>query len=268
MTTKFIVVGETADGEKRREFDSRSDAENAKQDLEGLVENVRIETADGQEAPTSGPGTACKDCGGEIPADAPADAEKCEHHGAWALATSDGGEATVESESVADKMEAPPEATQADVGESVTDTVDTTQNGDGTNQTPATGESEPLAKLGEQLDTDPLDVLPGYMITHVDGKPSLNKRGVSVLAYHYGISVTNKATVAYPHETDFECAIVEITVEGKDGRVFVGAGEAHVDETPKHQLLRMAETRAYKRAVIFATGTGIVGYQELMGELQ
>jgi len=169
---------------------------------------------------------------------------------------------------VADKMEAPPEATQAAVSESVDKTVDTTQNGDGEAHAPATAESEPLAQLGEQLDTDPLDVLPGYMITHVDGKPSLNKRGVSVLAYHYGISVTDKTTVAYPHETGFECAIVEITVEGKDGRVFVGAGEAHVDETPKHQLLRMAETRAYKRAVIFATGTGIVGYQELMGELQ
>jgi len=125
-----------------------------------------------------------------------------------------------------------------------------------------------LEQLGESLETDPLDVLPGYMITTVDGKPSLNKRGVSVLAYHYDISVTDKETVAYPHETEYESAIVEITVEGKDGRVFVGAGEAHVDETPKHQLLRMAETRAYKRAVIFATGTGIVGYQELMEQLQ
>lgn len=130
------------------------------------------------------------------------------------------------------------------------------------------GHSEGLEQLGESLETDPLDVLPGYMITTVDGKPSLNKRGVSVLAYHYDISVTDKETVAYPHETEYESAIVEITVEGKDGRVFVGAGEAHVDETPKHQLLRMAETRAYKRAVIFATGTGIVGYQELMDQLQ
>jgi len=128
--------------------------------------------------------------------------------------------------------------------------------------------SSGLEQLGESLETDPLDVLPGYMITTVDGKPSLNKRGVSVLAYHYDISVTDKETVAYPHETEYESAIVEITVEGKDGRVFVGAGEAHVDETPKHQLLRMAETRAYKRAVIFATGTGIVGYQELMEQLQ
>jgi len=129
-------------------------------------------------------------------------------------------------------------------------------------------ELEALDELGESLETDPLDILPSYMITHVDGKPSLNKRGVSVLAYHYGISVREKETVAYPHETDFTSAIVEIEVENEDGRTFVGAGEAHVDETPKHQLLRIAETRAYKRAVIFATGTGIVGFQEIMEELQ
>lgn len=135
-------------------------------------------------------------------------------------------------------------------------------------QEPTQEETAALDQLGESIDTDPLDVLPGYMITHVDGKPSLNKRGVSVLAYHYNIDVLERDVVAYPHETDYETAVVEIMVQGGDGRKFAGIGEAHVDETPKHQLLRMAETRAYKRAVIFATGTGIVGYQELMSELQ
>ena len=125
-----------------------------------------------------------------------------------------------------------------------------------------------LAELGDSIEQDPLDVLPGYMITTVEGKPSLNKRGVSVLAYHYDIDVLDREVVVYPHETDYETAVVEIDVRNGDGRRFAGVGEAHVDETPKHQLLRMAETRAYKRAVIFATGTGIVGYQELMGELE
>lgn len=125
-----------------------------------------------------------------------------------------------------------------------------------------------LNKLGDSIEYDPLDVLPGYMITTVEGKPTLNKRGVSVLAYHYDISVIEHDVVAYPHETEYESAMVKIIVEGSDGRTFVGSGEANVDETSKHQLLRMAETRAYKRAVIFATGTGIVGYQELVGELE
>jgi len=115
---------------------------------------------------------------------------------------------------------------------------------------------------------DPLDILPGYMITEVDGKPSLNKRGVSVLAYEYDVSVIERDVVTYPHENGYETAVVEIMVENADGRTFSGIGEAHVDETPKHQLLRMAETRAYKRSVIFATGTGIVGYQELMSDLE
>lgn len=125
-----------------------------------------------------------------------------------------------------------------------------------------------LDKLGDSIEEDPLSVLPGYMITLVDGKPSLNKRGVSVLAYHYDIDVIERDVVAYPHDHEFETAVVEIMVEGGDGRTFSGVGEAHVDETPKHQLLRMAETRAYKRAVIFATGTGIVSYQELTGQLE
>ena len=140
-------------------------------------------------------------------------------------------------------------------------------------QTPATPETDKplgdaLAEIGDSIESDPLDVLPGYMITHVEGKPSLNKRGVSVLAYHYDVNVLEREVVAYPHEHDYQTAVVEIMVENGDGRQFSGIGEAHVDETPKHQLLRMAETRAYKRAVIFATGTGIVGYQELMEELE
>lgn len=127
---------------------------------------------------------------------------------------------------------------------------------------------EALDKLGDSIENDPLNVLPGYMITMVDGKPSLNKRGVSVLAYHYDIDVTERNVEAYPHDHDFETAVVEMMVEGGDGRTFSGIGEAHVEETPKHQLLRLAETRAYKRAVIFATGTGIVSYQELTGQLE
>jgi len=128
--------------------------------------------------------------------------------------------------------------------------------------------AQAVDELQANVDTDPLDVLPGYMITMVDGKPSLNKRGISVLAYHYDIDVKEREVVAYPHETDYETAVVEIMVEGPDGRTFSGIGEAHVDETPKHQLLRMSETRAYKRAVIFATGTGIVGYQEMRESLE
>lgn len=189
---------------KTRYFDSRSEAQDAKEDLEGLTEGeLTIERVDGQEVAQAP----------EVVEDAQNDAQ--------------------EQEQAMDTQE----------------------------------QSSPLLQE-PSVDTDPLDILPSYMITMVDGKPSLNKRGVSVLAYHYDIDVESHDVVAYPHETDFEAAIVKTIVAGPDGRNFVGSGEAHVDETPKHQLLRMAETRAYKRAVIFATGTGLVGYQELMEELE
>lgn len=124
-----------------------------------------------------------------------------------------------------------------------------------------------LQALGDSLTDDPLDVLPGYMITEVDGDPTLNKRGVSVLAFHYDVEVVDYEVVAYPHDTDYTGSVVQFTVE-REGKQYVGHGEAHADEVDKSKLLRMAETRAYKRAVIFATGTGIVGYQEVMSELE
>lgn len=160
--------------------------------------------------------------------------------------------------------------TASDGGESAAsaEVVEDSGGTDANPPAPAAEDTDALDQLGESLDTDPLDVLPGYMITRVEGKPTLNKRGVSVLAYHFGIDVLEREVIAYPHEHDYETAVVEIMVEGEDGRRFSGIGEAHVDHTDKHQLLRMAETRAYKRAVIFATGTGIVGYNEIMESLE
>jgi len=134
--------------------------------------------------------------------------------------------------------------------------------------TPQNDTENALSELGDSIHNDPLDVLPGYMITTVEGKPTLNKRGVSVLAYHYGVSVTEHEILDRPSETAYESAAVRIEVEIDDGRTFTGSGEAHADEVAKEKLLRMAETRAYKRAVIFATGTGIVGYQEMVSELE
>jgi len=163
--------------------------------------------------------------------------------------------------------------TKADGGSTEATVVDDQQPTEKPKPTDADSEAledaaEAVDELQQNVDTDPLDVLPGYMITMVDGKPSLNKRGVSVLAYHYDIDVVEREVVTYPHENGYETAVVEMLVKGPDGRHFSGIGEAHVDETPKHQLLRMSETRAYKRAVIFATGTGIVGYQEMVESLE
>lgn len=116
---------------------------------------------------------------------------------------------------------------------------------------------------------DPLDILPSYMIDTVQGTPALNKRGLSVLAFEYGVDVVDREYHALPVETNWESAIVETTVTNEDGKTFVGTGTAHVDRgDDKEVLLELAETRSYKRAVSFATGTGIVAYQELTSEVE
>jgi len=219
--------------EQVREFSSRAEAEDQKSKLVGLgmsPNDLEITTTDPRQDDESEQ---------EVP---PHD-----NHGEPIEKQADGGTEAVE---VVDDEQPTEEPTPTQTG---TDALEDA--------------AEAVDKLQKNVDTDPLDVLPSYMITMVDGKPSLNKRGISVLAYHYDIDVKEREVVAYPHETEYETAVVEMMVEGPDGRTFTGIGEAHVDETPKHQLLRMAETRSYKRAVIFATGTGIVGYQEMVGSL-
>lgn len=128
-------------------------------------------------------------------------------------------------------------------------------------------ETAELPDLG--VDTDPIEILPDYMIDHVKGTPTLNKRGLSVLAFHYDVSVTDREIVVSPHESDWKYAIVETTIQNEDGNTFVGTGTAHVDRgDDKGTLLEMAETRSYKRAVSFGTGTGIVAFQELSNQLE
>jgi len=246
-------------------FDARSAAEDKRDEVQDLFENVDLELYKPGEAPESmyhedGPDPSadddtvpCEVCGRAVdPGTVEFDAGNNPHH-PDCLDNDDG-----------DSDGAGGEPVKAEVVEHTDDSEDTAPVPDAE---PTDETASALEHLGESIEHDPLNVLPSYMITHVDGDPSLNKRGVSVLAYHYDVSVLDKKTVVYPHETDYTSAVVEIEVENEDGQVYTGSGEAHVDETPKHQLLRMAETRAYKRAVIFATGTGIVGYQELMEDL-
>lgn len=139
-----------------------------------------------------------------------------------------------------------------------------------TDVTPSREDEEvAVRELEAGVNTDPLEILPNYMIDHVKGEPTLNKRGLSVLAYHYGVSVEDREIIVSPHESEWEFAIVETTVTNGDGNTFVGTGTSHVDRGDEREvLLELAETRSYKRAVSFGTGTGIVSYQEMIGELE
>lgn len=249
--TKWIVVAETDAGEKRRECDSRSEAEDVKSEMSGLVENVRIETVDGTEAPTSGPGTPCNDCGGEIPADAPEGAELCEHHGSWALATSDGGQTQTQTQTVADRL--PPEERDSSETQSSANAV---------------VESEVAEKLPEKpaVDEDPLTWMPAEFTDQIDGTVAINRKGYEVMAHHYGISTQSECLVG-PETTDFAFCRVKATATKPDGTEYQAHGSAHVDRgDDPWLLLEMADTRARKRAVAQATGVGMAAVEELQNK--
>lgn len=136
---------------------------------------------------------------------------------------------------------------------------------------PTESMSAPAFADGVEIDSDPLDVLPGWMITQVsyndrgDSSTTINKRGCQVIAEYLGLDMVDRDPIKRAHETDFEFATYEITMQKPDGRTFTGVGTARADDTDQGEsagwkLDMMAETRAYKRAVKSATGGGIEAF--------
>ena len=117
-------------------------------------------------------------------------------------------------------------------------------------------------ELPESVQTDPLDVVPGYMVDVVDGQPTINKRGYAVIANHFDIVVQSEPITA-AGETDHEYAEFRARAWKKeDGpeAAYTGHGTARVSESRSaiaDNLNEMAETRAMKRAVAWASGVGI-----------
>lgn len=228
MTDYFTLVNERKGQE--RQFDTRSKAEEQKDKLIGL--GMKPENLD---IKPPGEDTAA-----------------------------DGGPEVVETTKSGVDTDGEPQETRATHPEAF-DNEDSSES----DETDVVSASEELPDERPGVDKDPLDVLPAYMIDTVQGQPTLNKRGLSVLAYHYDVSITGREIVVTPHESEWEYAIVETTIENADGNTFVGTGTAHVDRgDDKGVLLEMAETRSYKRAVSFGTGTGIVSYQEMVNSLE
>jgi hypothetical protein len=117
---------------------------------------------------------------------------------------------------------------------------------------------------------DPLDTLPGWMITEVsysdrgDTTTTVNKRGCQVIANYLGLDYETTPEVA-AHETDFEYATYKAVVRKPNGNTYTGYGSARADgddqpESAGWKLDMMASTRAYKRAVKGATGGGIEAF--------
>jgi len=120
--------------------------------------------------------------------------------------------------------------------------------------------------------SDPLETLPGWMKTEVsysdrgDSSTTINKRGCEVIANFLGLEPSFDVLTS-AEETDFEYAYHSCTVETEGGKTFTGYGVARADgkdqaENDGWKLEMMAQTRAYKRAVKFATGDGIAAFVE------
>jgi len=129
-------------------------------------------------------------------------------------------------------------------------------------------ELEALDELGESLETDPLSILPGHMVDQIQGQPAINKRGYAMIAERYGVSVKSYIE-SYPWENDENRCVaraVAITEEGEEYQDYATASEGDGDMT--EQLIELASTRALKRVTGWATGLGIVSYQELSNQLE
>jgi hypothetical protein len=128
-------------------------------------------------------------------------------------------------------------------------------------------DADAIDQLGESLEDDPLNVLPGHMQDTIQGQPAINKRGYSMIAERFGIEAT--ATIeSYPWENEQNRCVAKAEAITEDGKEYTGhATAATEDGDMPAQLIELAETRALKRAVSWASGLGIVAYEELTNEL-
>jgi len=56
-------------------------------------------------------------------------------------------------------------------------------------------------------------------------------------------------------------------VTDADGDKYSAYGEAHASDNGVENIVRMSDTRAYKRAVSRATGVGMIAVEEIQNEL-
>jgi hypothetical protein len=121
----------------------------------------------------------------------------------------------------------------------------------------------------KDISDDPLSVMPTHFVDRIQGTPVINRKGYAVLAEHYGIEVVAEP-VTLPGATDFEYAEFRAVATTDDGTEYSGFGSAHVDRQDgddPYLLAELAETRAMKRAVSWATGIGMTAKVEMEGSL-
>jgi len=119
---------------------------------------------------------------------------------------------------------------------------------------------------GPSVDEDPLVWMPDEFTKTVDGTVTITRKGFEVLAHHYDVSGGTDMVVS-PVETDMEYTVHKATVTDADGDTYEAYGEAHAEDNGVENIVRMSDTRAYKRAVSRATGVGTVAIEEIQNEL-
>jgi hypothetical protein len=132
--------------------------------------------------------------------------------------------------------------------------------------TPEDTEEYDLPEDGPSVDEDPLVWMPDEFTDQIDGTVAINRKGFEVIAHHYGIECKTNMVIL-PTETNREYVAHEAVATDAEGHVYAAYGEADQSEVDTTQLIRMSDTRAYKRAVSRASGVGMVAVEELQGEL-
>lgn len=113
---------------------------------------------------------------------------------------------------------------------------------------------------------DPVSWMPEHFIDIIEGVPSVNRKGYAVLAEHFDITVRAEP-ITYPGESGWEYAEFRATATKPNGDEYTGYGSAHVDRgDDKGVLGELAETRAMKRSISWATGIGMVAVSEMRGD--
>lgn len=225
-----------SDGETR-EFDNRADAEQQKAELEGIGGTLELVKQDGNQLVTvEAADEPAKTDSEEITDD---DLET-DHEIAEAVNTAN-------EISRANKQEQTPRQP---------DTADEITNG-GDNELPD----------APDVSEDPISWMPEHFVDTIEGVPAINRKGYAVLAKHYDIIVSSEP-ITYPGESEWEYAEFSATATTPEGDVYTGYGSAHVDRGDDKTVLgELAETRACKRSIAWATGVGMVAVSELSNEV-
>lgn len=263
-----------AERENARHFDSKSEAEEKQDELSGLMDTELFppgESPDGvpvADADTdtesedteddSGPVEDCTVCGDEV-----AIAEARAGPGGQPIHGDCYGEEDTDSPNV-DVVDHSPDA--ADPAPDPDPAPDT-------NHEPEVLSPDEVEQYAADLEdrdvgTDPLKWMPGEFVDEIDGSQAINRRGFEVLSHFYNVDIHTEV-VTPPEDTEHEYCRVESTATMPDGREVNAHGSAHVDRgDDSYLLLEMADTRARKRALSIATGSGAVAVAELQSEMQ